>query len=361
MDNVFKNIEEEIELSIDTTIKIAVQLTSKQFADVETSFKSFIDSTSGAIVISPENPNISIIDAKLITPVVPSESIKDNEGMTITTYPLDIHMICQDPRDAEVTVTVDEIGQAIILPIHETSQFISAARSSEGEIELITEDTVNDKGSSESNTESQAKEENETSSVPDKPDPQKPETVIKDEEEPLPEVQAKVVKESLEAVDPPITEGEDPYDKETIRSILVEITDNFSTPNGVIKCGFDEEVTFAKEILTENDYYYDIVPNGDWHIISYAKRKENPSPVQESYEGTFDENRQLAISVLDDIEMLMTQLQLKADKLCEYFEILNFDIEKVTLFKNTIDQLMMNSFDDISLDGLKADLSGGQF
>lgn len=368
MDTVFQTVEEAVELSEDKTIKLVLKLTCGRYnddGDTPITFNSNIDDEAGAIILAPADPYVSILEASVANAST-TDHIENNSDGTITIfYSLDIHMIAEDlEMGYEVAVSVDDIGQAVIIPAMETSQFISAVHSEDDQIDLITEETkIED---SDTNT-SEPQEDKETEA-------ETTEETSEDAKEEIPDVEARVVNESVEVVESPITEGE-PYDKETIESILAEITDNFSAPNGVVKCGFFEERDLAAEILTANNYYMDIVPNGDWYIISYAKLKEaseqefqtelgdivndSEEELTESKAGTLDENKELAIAVLEDIQKLVSQLALKAEKLSEYYDLLNLNLEKVENFRSIVASLEQNSFDNVSVEGLRDDLQRG--
>lgn len=348
MDNVFQDITEEIEVNqIDKTQKINFRLISKQYSDVEITFNPTIDSETGAIIITPENPDVVITDASLAT-ISAIEGTTINEDDTATTiYPLEIHMIGDHEDDFEVVITTDQIGQAVILPAVSTTQIISATHSDN--IELITEEI-------EEESEQEEKDEptEETDKTPENNESETP-------EEEIPEVEAKVINESIDPVEPPITEGDEPYSQEKIESILVEVTDNFSSPNGVLKCGYEAETELTIQILNSNNYRTELVNIGDWHLITYTKREDEDtsSEIEESYEGTPQENKELASLVLDDVEDLFNQLSTKIDKLFELYTCLNIDIDNLEKFRTTLDNLKVNSFDDVSLSGLRDDLQRG--
>lgn len=360
MDRVFR---EEIEIDqFDKTQKINFELTSKRYSESEVIFTSNIDGETGAIVITPESPEVVILEAAFASSTSVEGTTINEDGTVTTIYPLEIHMMGENESDFEVTINVDEIGQAIILPVVSTTQIISAIHADN--VELITEAneanvTENSSSETTNNTSSEENSEEETDkqSTSEKPE-EKPQEQPKEppKEKEIPEVEAKVVNESLEIVEPPVTEGDEPYDRETIESILMEITDNFSSSNGVVKCGFDEEKNIATDILKSNNYYFDVVPNGDWHIISYAKYKE---PVKESYNGTFDENKELATIIVDDIQKLVQQLVLKTEKLSELFTCINLNLETVENFRSIVSNLECNSFDNVSVQGLRDELQRG--
>ena len=356
MDKVFR---EEIEIEqFNKTQKINFELTSKRYSDTEVTFTASMDSEIGAIVITPESPEVVIVEAGITSPSALEGTTVIGDETVITIYPLEIHMMGENENDFEVTITVDEIGQAVVLPAMSTTQIISAIHAND--VELITEaKQVNISETSSTEIDTNTSSEENSQMKPDNQSAQKnSEEEPKDdsEEKEIPEVEAKVVNESLEAIEPPIAEGNEPYDRDTIEAILIEITDNFSSPNGAVKCGYDQEKEFATEILKSNNYYFDIVPNGDWHIISYAKYKDT---FKESYNGTVDENKELAIAVLEDIQKLVQQLAIKAEKLSELFSYINLNLDNVENFRSIVANLECNSFDNVSIEGLRDDLRRG--
>lgn len=270
----------------------------------------------GQLIVRPININTvfkSAEEVAEISDITPSEDERYKTGyITVEAH------ILSESNETEVICDIDEIGQLVIAPKNKDDMFVSA--SIKDSLNLVTEEVTTT-----FNAEALKK------AVQDPKVREQVKNILdgKDDQPEKPEVEAKVIEESIMSEEA-LAEDDDldaPHTREEIEREIKEITNNFSIVTDTIKTGFEVEKDYSIDILKQHYEEVDVEQHGDWYHITYDKPilTEAMDPSSEQ----FANNREMAERVIDDIGRGITDVVKQFEALYRIYRRIGIDADEI--------------------------------
>lgn len=298
------------------TVDIPVRVTMTSVYDAPFEFTSSIDD-AGQIILTPTSKDVEFIEANTDgnvdydIPIAEQETtIKQDGNLTTRSTSIMLHanMIAEN-ENTEVSADVDEIGQCVIWPSSKENTFVSATIADS--LNLITEElqvldyfgyklinsgdgwdikdylgeTIEEGVATEAEakivvltTELHRVEElsEEVETKPAQPAEQTNNNDAEDEDKQIPGVEAEVLSERVDNVDPVET-----FDVDQIMQILSQITNQFTDVSGGISCDTLEEKAACVKILQLHYSKIDIEQKDPKILIYFSDLIKNKDIVEE--------------------------------------------------------------------------------
>lgn len=290
------------------TVEIPVRVTMTSYDDAPFEFTSSIDE-AGQIVLTPTSKYVEFIDANTDMnvdydiPVAEQETTVEKDGNLTTrstSILLHANMIAEN-NNTDVSVDVDEIGQCVIWPVAKENTFVSATLADS--LNLITEETKSidyfgytlinkgdgwdikdycgeliDEGVA---TEAEAKVvvlTTELKRVEQLVESIDTETVDKESEDNIPDVEAEVLEERVDNISPV-----EIFDDDHISQVISQITNQYTEFSGGVSCDTHEEKAACLKLLQL--HYKEInVEKTDCKILIYYAEPHTDNSIIESLE-----------------------------------------------------------------------------
>lgn len=306
-----ENICETIDAAIQTqTIEIPLRVTMTSSNEASFEFIASIDEL-GQIILTPTTKDMEFTSANVESnvdsdvPVLEQETvISTDDNLTIkeTSILIRANMIIEE-SGCDYSADVDEIGQVVIYPLGTKNTFVTA--TIEDSLNLVTEelkseeyfgyklinngdgwDIVDYNGDTVeegvatiheakivvckeelSRLESLVEDVNDVAKNTEDTTESEPQTSEEPTIDPSETVQAEVIEEAVTNLDKDLAE----YDEKQIEEALSDITDEFTSQEGAVKCDTQKEQSICVNILEQHYTVVNISRKQDMWIVEYKQ------------------------------------------------------------------------------------------